>query len=575
MNRSTIKTLALSGLGILLLGCQSNPTAMHSSDLQSTAQAMSEASAAFSKSQQNNPALASAEQPVTGAAIKAAVDDLLLGGGASGYSQPAKPDTFDVSVSAMDARSFFLSLVAGTAQNIVVHPEVEGNLSLELKNVTLSEVLTTVRDIYGYEYKLNGSIYTIYPRKLRTEIFKIDYLDVKRVGVSDTSVLIGKIDSEDDGGGGSSSDGDSEQGANLFGLAGGEAAQNSGESISPGSRVQTLTQTDFWTSLQTTILAMIGGQGGERMVVVNPQAGLVVVKAYPQEINNIREFLDKSELSVKRQVILETKILEVTLNDSFEAGINWGQINGQLLLGKNVSEFGADPSIITANEGVGEIFSSIIKVNDISTLLSLLETQGNVQVLSSPRVSTVNNQKAVIRVGSDEFFLTGLSSDTVSNASSTVSTPNIELSSFFSGIALDVTPQIADDGEVVLHIHPVVSSINDQVKTFTIGSDEFSLPLALRQIRESDSIVRARSGQIVVLGGLMQERIAEENSKRPFLGDVPVVNTLFKGKNTSSVKTELVILMRPIIVDDNAQWQNDIDASGQRIKALSSSFKPR
>lgn len=569
MNKSRIKTLMLSGLGALLLGCQSNPTAMQTTELEQTAQAMSEASAAFSKAQQQAPAGKTAE--------KSAVDDLLLGTGGPRYAEPETPDSFDVSVSEMDSRSFFLSLVAGTEHNIVVHPEVEGALSLELKNVTLEEVLTTVRDIYGYEYKLNGSIYTIYPRKLRTEIFKIDYLDVKRVGVSDTSILIGKIDSEDDsGGGGSSSDSDSEQGANLFGLAGGEAAEDSsGESISPGSRVQTLTQTDFWTSLQTTIMAMIGGQGGERMVVVNPQAGLVVVKAYPQEINSIREFLDKSELSVKRQVILETKILEVTLNDSFEAGINWGEINGQLLLGKNVSEFSADPSISAANEGVGEIFSSIIKVNDISALLSLLETQGNVQVLSSPRVSTVNNQKAVIRVGSDEFFLTGLSSDTVSNASSTVSTPNIELSSFFSGIALDVTPQIADDGEVVLHIHPVVSSINDQIKTFTIGNNDYSLPLALRQIRESDSIVKARTGQIVVLGGLMQERVSESDSKRPFLGDVPVVNTLFKGKNTSNAKTELVILMRPIIVDDNADWKRDIDTANQRIKALNTSFKNR
>ncbi|MEC8427987.1 MAG: secretin N-terminal domain-containing protein, partial [Pseudomonadota bacterium] len=322
MNRSRIKTLMLSGLGALLLGCQSNPTAIQTTELEQTAQAMSEASAAFSETQQRAPAGKNVE--------KSAVDDLLLGNSGTRYAEPKTPDSFDVSVSEMDSRSFFLSLVAGTEHNIVVHPEVEGALSLELKNVTLEEVLTTVRDIYGYEYKLNGSIYTIYPRKLRTEIFKIDYLDVKRVGVSDTSILIGKIDSEDDsGGGGSSSDSDSEQGANLFGLAGGEAAEDSsGESISPGSRVQTLTQTDFWTSLQTTIMAMIGGQGGERMVVVNPQAGLVVVKAYPQEINSIREFLDKSELSVKRQVILETKILEVTLNDSFEAGINWGEING-------------------------------------------------------------------------------------------------------------------------------------------------------------------------------------------------------------------------------------------------------
>lgn len=324
-------------------------------------------------------------------------------------------------------------------------------------------------------------------------------------------------------------------------------------------------------------MAMVGmdGTSGERMVVVNPQAGLVVVKAYPQELNAIRRFLDVSELSVKRQVILETKILEVQLNDSFNAGINWNAINGQLLLGNNVSEFSSQPSIETASETVGEVFSSILMVNDISTLLDLLQTQGNVQVLSSPRVSTVNNQKAMIRVGSDEFFLTGLSSDTVSNASSTVSTPDVELSSFFSGIALDVTPQIAESGEVILHIHPVVSTINDQVKEFTIGNNEYSLPLALREIRESDSIVRARSGQVVVLGGLMQERTADVNSKHPYVGDVPVVNSLFKRKTNSTVKTELVILMRPIIVEDNDDWANDIRQSNQRINGLGNAYRNR
>src|SRR5690606_25311902 len=116
------------------------------------------------------------------------------------------------------------------------------------------------------------------------------------------------------------------------------------------------------------------------------------------------------------------------------------------------------------SESIGEIFSSLIKVDDITKVLSLLETQGDVQVLSSPRVSTVNNQKAVIRVGSDEYFITGISSNTTASASAVTSTPNIELSPFFSGISLDVTPQIAENGEVILHIHPVVSEVEDQLK---------------------------------------------------------------------------------------------------------------
>ncbi|GAA5320183.1 MAG: pilus (MSHA type) biogenesis protein MshL [Candidatus Pelagadaptatus aseana] len=567
--KPSMKHLLLGASALLLSACQTSSVNTAVGPVERQSETIEQAANQYSKD--SKPAVSSE---------KSVVDQLLLAGGAAESKTKAEveDETFDVSVIDINSRDFFLGLVAGTDLNVVVHPEVTGTVSLGLKNVTIEEVLATVRDIYGYEYKLNGSIYTIYPRKLRTEIFKIDYLDVKRVGVSDTSILIGKIDSESGDSSSSSSDSGDET-SNLFGLAGLTSSEGGAgsEAISPGSRVQTLTRTDFWTSLQETMMAMIGTDGvsGERMVVVNPQAGLVVVKAYPQELNAIRRFLDKSELSVKRQVILETKILEVQLNDSFNAGINWNAINGQLLLTNNVVDFTAQPSIDTASEAVGEVFSSIFMVNDITTLIDLLQTQGNVQVLSSPRVSTVNNQKAMIRVGSDEFFLTGLSSDTVSNASSTVSTPDVELSSFFSGIALDVTPQIADNGEVILHIHPVVSTISDQVKEFTIGNSEYSLPLALREIRESDSIVRASSGQIVVLGGLMQERQIDVNSKHPYIGDVPVVDTFFKRKNNTTVKTELVILMRPIIVEDNEDWANDIRQSNSRIKDLGSAYRNR
>ncbi len=553
-----IKTLISVFVPLLLASCQSQPE-----QLDNRISVERELAAVLEASQTEGEA---ATLPTD-----SSIDEALLGRGASSNAV-TQTETFDLSVKKMDARSFFMNLVSGTGANIVVHPEVEGELTLELSDVNVDQVLTVVRDIYGYEYRQSGSIYTVYPRKLRTQIFSIDYLDVKRVGISDTSVLIGKIESnnsDNDGNSGSNSGSGSDQ-ANLLALAGGSRENQGGSSggLTPGSRVQTLNQTDFWAGLEQTLMAMVGGGGGDRMVMVNPHAGLVVVKALPHELNSIRDFLERSELSVKRQVILETKILEVKLSDQFEAGINWEAINGQLLLGKNVSEFRSPNDIISATEEAGEIFSSLIKVSDISELLSLLETQGTVQVLSSPRVSTVNNQKAVIRVGSDEFFVTGLSSNTVSNASSTTSTPDIELSSFFSGIALDVTPQIADDGDVILHVHPVVSNVKDQLKSFTIGDSEFSIPLALRDVRESDSIVRARSGQVVVLGGLMQESSVQQKGKRPWVGDVPVVNSLFKTANNATVKTELVILMRPIIVDENAGFSDDIQRSNSRMRNI-------
>ena len=491
------------------------------------------------------------------------VSQALLSGSMRNTAEIDEPDRFDISVNNLPAKTFFLSLVADSGVNVVAHPEVAGNISLELKDVSVREVLEVTRDVYGYQYKYSNGIYTIYPRKIRTEIFSINYIDIERIGSTDTSILIGAITSETQNNSGGAGNSGSNQSRN----------QNK-ETETSGSRVKTVNKTNFWKLLQKTLTAIVGGGDDGRMVVVNPQAGLVVVKAMPAELLAVKNFLDKSELSVHRQVILETKILEVKLSEGYEAGINWSEIQGQLQYSNNVTEFEAPVDILSATNAGEEIFASIIKVTNIQRLLSLLETQGNVQVLSSPRVSTVNNQKAVIRVGSDEFFVTGISSQQTSTASSTTSTPNIELTSFFSGISLDVTPQIAENGDVILHVHPIVSEVVDQTKEFTVGNEEFSLPMALRDIRESDSVVRAQSGQVVVLGGLMQEILSDSLGKNPILGDIPGVNALFRRKSKLAQKTELVILMRPIVVE-NDTWNNEIDGSYSRIKTIADEYRER
>lgn len=496
------------------------------------------------------------------------ISQTLLQGVSQSGAEAASDKRFNVAVENIPARAFFLSLVAETGANVVTHPEVSGTLSLDLKNVTVREVLDVVREVYGYEYRSKDNIYTIFPKKLRTEIFTVNYIDIKRVGVADTNVSIGEIKSNnsDSGGAAAGGAGASNNSANILGLGGGEETQQGGQGISPGSRVQTLNKTDFWQTLGETIKLMIGAPAEGRNVMVSPQAGLLAVTAMPAEINAVRRFLEMSELSVKRQVVLETQILEVRLSEGFEAGINWGAIQGQLLHTHNVSAFsGSD--ITTQVQPGAEIFSSIFKVADIRDLLSLLETQGNVQVLSSPRISTVNNQKAVIRVGTDEFFVSGIKNDTTSSAATTTTSPEVELTSFFSGISLDVTPQISDDGDVILHIHPIVSEVQDQVKEFTVGDSEFALPLALRDVRESDSVVRARSGQVVVLGGLMQRSSRAVDSKRPWLGYVPIIDTFFKTKSRGTFKTELVILLRPLVVGADT-WQREVD----KFKELPSLF---
>jgi MSHA biogenesis protein MshL len=473
---------------------------------------------------------------------------------------------FDVRSDKLPVNLFFMNLMTGTEKNIVVHPGVTGNVSLNLNQVTLTEVLNVMRDIYGFDYQYKNSIYTVLPKMLRTEIFPINYINVKRVGVSDTSVLTGNVESS------------AQSGAQSVNQA--NSLSGEGGNINPGSRIQTRSETDFWTSLNRSLSQLVGvnseqlgdnaegQQGMHKKVITNPQTGVAIVTAMPNELAAVKRFLDKTSLSVKRQVIIEAKILEIQLSDDHQSGVNWNAINGQLLLGKNSSTFDAGVSISEISEGVGEVFSSLVRISDIGSLLSLLETQGNMQVLSSPRVSTVNNQKAVIRVGTDQFFVTGVSSSTISNASSTTSSPDIELSSFFSGISLDVTPQISEDGGVVLHIHPVISTVTEEQKNIIVGDATFTLPLALRDIRESDSIVKAQSGQVIVLGGLMQERVNNLSGKRPGLANIPVAGNLFTTQAQNKVKSELIILLKPIVVDQDS-WVDDFNKSHDRFNQLS------
>jgi len=138
----------------------------------------------------------------------------------------------------------------------------------------------------------------------------------------------------------------------------------------------------------------------------------------------------------------------------------------------------------------------------------------------------------------------------------------VELTPFFSGVALDVTPQIDEDGTVILHIHPTVSAVTDQVKSFTVSGVVNTLPLALSQIRESDSVVRARSGQVIVIGGLMTTQVVHQSYQTPFLGSIPVIGNLFKSRQDTSSKTELVILLKPIVVGDDPEGWNSLVKSG-------------
>jgi len=308
--------------------------------------------------------------------------------------------------------------------------------------------------------------------------------------------------------------------------------------------------------------------------------------------------------------VLEAKIIDVSLREGFEAGINWAAFRdgstraagGVVRPGATIGNTGPlssptallpdgsiDPaSAVTATLGAaaslaaglgapGAVFGLALQTSNFAALLAFIETQGSVNVLSSPRVATLNNQKAVLKVGTDDFFVTNISTTSTISGTGTVTSPTITLQPFFSGIALDVTPQIDDSNNIILHVHPQVSSVIERTKTISLGSTipPITLPLASSSINETDTIVRVQDGNIVAIGGLMRQESALAGSQVPGLGDIPGLGVLFQQRSTRALKSEIVILLKPTIVHSDSNWQQDLSDTRERLRALESKPSPR
>jgi len=502
-------------------------------------------------------------QPSSGQSLESvpdAINQVLLPSPSDTSSQLFGESKYDINAQKVDAAAFFSSIVKGTPYSVAIHPDVMGEISLDLKQVALTDVFDLVAELYGYEIERKRNIYRIFPSGMRTETFAINYLLMTRDGSTQTSITSGGVSQSSD----KSSGGNSSQNS-FSGNSSNSGNNNNGgsDNNSNGTNISTRTETNFWAELLATLESMLG-DGEGKSVMVTPQAGLVTVRAMPKEIRAVKSFLDVSEEIIQRQVILEARIIEVALDDGYQQGINWGQILANS--GSTDFQFSNTAGVIgnSISAALGNVTSLSFVNKDFSGVLSLLSTQGNVQVLSSPRVTAINNQKAVIKVGDDEYFVTDVSSQSTISSSTTSVVPNIELTPFFSGIALDVTPQIDADGMVLLHVHPSVIETQEQEKIVTLNQEQFVLPLAQSNIRESDTVIRAKSGEIVVIGGLMQSIISESESKTPLLGDIPILGNLFKNKRNSEIKKELVILIKPTVVGKDT-WRQELKRSRDQM----------
>jgi len=494
---------------------------------------------------------------------------------------------FDLAVSNAPAAQVFMALVSGTRYSMLVAPEVSGNVTVNLKNVTVREVLETLRELYGYEFKLQGTRIYIQPNTMQTRIFQLNYLAGKRQGQSDVRVTSSSISSTQN------------SGAGATGAAATYPTPVSGSTTTsvPSSQISTSQNSDFWSDLNKALNSIVGSQDG-RAVIVNQASGVVVVKAFPADIRAVENYLKLTQLIVERQVMLEAKILEVSLNEEFQAGINWMAFGGN----NNRYSFGStNPGTsLTTTGNVGSATSGIsnggvaidpgkagaavatalgqgffglaLQTANFASLLNFLETQGNVQVLSSPRIASMNNQKAVLKVGNDDFYVTNVSSTVTSTGTSNVTTPTITLQPFFSGIALDVTPQIDGENNVMLHVHPSISVVTENQKVINLGSlGTYTLPLASSSVNETDSLVRVQDGNIVAIGGLMKQEQSSGGTGLPGASQSAGVGWLFGNKSSYLKKRELVILIKPTIIRNESSWKDDLAETQMRVQQ----FDPR
>ncbi len=488
---------------------------------------------------------------------------------------------FDLVVTNVPAAQVFHAIASGSRYNVLLPPALPGTISVNLKDVSVTEALDVLRELYGYEYRIDGRRVFVQPATLQSRVFQIAYPSTRRAGRSDTRVVSGGIV------------------ATASGNAG--ASQVTAQE---GSQVSTQNDADFWKEIDAALKAIVGTADG-RQVVLSPHSGVLVVRALPRELRDVEQLLRSSRIAIERQVMIEAKIVEVSLSEGFESGINWAafdrlgnhrfssgidssRLNVPGSLGRNYGipsgsvVTGIDPSTTPPTvtpTTLGQLLASPLAsggsgalglaftTNSFAALLAFLETQGSVQVLSSPRVAATNNQKAVLRVGSDDFFITNISTTTATTASGSVTTPTIQTQAFFSGISLDVTPQIDEDGQVTLHVRPSVSNVTERTRVVNLGNlGSFTLPLASSSINEADTVVRVKDGVTVAIGGLMSQTQVGDDTRVPGAGDVPLLGSFFKRTQRTLNKRELVFLLRPTVVKGEATAAADLSALRERMR---------
>lgn len=423
-----------------------------------------------------------------------------------------------------DIHEVMLSISKQTSYNIVVHPDVQGSVTLDLKNVTLTDALDTLTNLLGLTYKVKRNLIRVSRPALETRIFSLGYVNLKRTANSSTTAQIGASIA---GGVGGGTPGATAGAAGGGGGAGGQTT------------ITTSSETDLWSSIEAGVTQLLSTDG---KLVMDKQGGNILVTDFPRFLDRIAAFLETVEGSVQRQVLIEARIIEVTLSGKFRFGIDWSAV--------------AQAGALAGGTASGKIFSQTLKPDtsdfqvgvtstDFDALINILSSQGEVNVLSSPRLTTLNNQTAVLKAATDDVFFVTETERVPGAGGGFNSITTVTPRTVTVGVVLSITPQISSDGSVILHVRPTVSR-SDRTASITVDNTTISVPIL--DVREADVIVRAEEGQVIVIAGLIDERQTDDEKKIPILGDLPGIGRLFRQTIQTRDKTELVVLLRPTVL---------------------------
>lgn len=433
-------------------------------------------------------------------------------------------DLYSFSLREADVKDILRAIARQTDYNVVIEADVKGFTTVDLKQVTLPKALEYILEPLNYTYKIEDRTIYVSRPKLQSKVFTINYLSLKKTAISRVTWREGGSSSTTSGSGASSSTTSSDE---------------------KSMEIKSETESDPWKSIEDNLKPLVSAEG---RFSVNRQAFTIMVMDYPKNLGRIGKFLDSLEGPMHRQIMIEAKIIEVILGRGSRVGVDWALVGARIGSFATISAVQTIPTPADFATASSNIISSFVvsspSSGEFTGILSALQQEYETQILSSPKISTLNNQRAVIKATQQEvYYDEALSQGSLTAAPIATYTPKF----INVGVVLDVIPQIDENNNIILSIHPIYSQVTSFVASPNPQSKGRGVPVVTT--READTIVRVKDGQTVIIAGLINERKFKDRSGVYGLSMIPLLGPLFRQDSEETRSTEIVLLLTPKIVN--------------------------